>query len=70
MNDISTQYITISPPLYSQLVMAGMQLKCMQYTSYSMQVQGEFETRTVATVNSNFEFIFEDDESVATLWPG
>ena len=49
--------------------MAGMQLKCMQY-SYSMLVQDEFETRTVATVNSNFEFIFEDDESVATLWPG
>ena len=34
------------------------------------QVQGEIETRIVAVVNSSFEFIFEFNESVATLWPG
>ena len=41
-----------------------------QLEYYYFQVQGEIGARTVATINSSFEFIFEDNESVATLWPG
>ena len=35
-----------------------------------MQGQGEAETRTVAVVNSSFEFTFAANESITTLWPG
>ena len=41
-----------------------------QLEYYYFQVQGEIGARTVAVINSSFEFIFEDNESVATLWPG
>ena len=45
-------------------------MKRKLHQSLSMKGQGETESRTVATVNSRFEFTFVVNESVTSLWPG